>query len=233
MMRPVMTAVQVTQQVSGLLVSSSMSLWQQHRQTRYTARTSRLRPRPTAPTHARNIRDWGMIVEREKKAKEKKCHQLKLRVRSYFISKNKSTKKNFSRLYPQMCLKRQLLCVVLRCQARWPHHSKGWQPEGKQPTSIKQHSCVKICCLLHWHYHCWLQPTPKGGKMLVVLGRREPTEIFLPSATAELGPWLTGKQKWPMLWEGSIMWHDGFHSVLWFVYKIVKAWGLERNTDVK
>lgn len=57
MTRPVMTAAQVTQQVSGLLVSSSMSLQQQHMQIRYTVRTSRLTPRPTAATHARSIRD--------------------------------------------------------------------------------------------------------------------------------------------------------------------------------
>lgn len=69
MMRPVMMATQVTQQVSGLLLSSSMSLQQQHRQIRYTVRTSRLRPRPTAPTHARKISDWG----RREKRRQRKC----------------------------------------------------------------------------------------------------------------------------------------------------------------
>lgn len=34
MMRPVKTVAQVTQQESGLLLSSSSSLWQQHRQVR-------------------------------------------------------------------------------------------------------------------------------------------------------------------------------------------------------
>lgn len=67
MTRPAMTAAQVTQQVSGLLVSSSISLQQQHWHTRYTARTSRLRPRPTAPTKAREIRDWGRVVVEEKR----------------------------------------------------------------------------------------------------------------------------------------------------------------------
>lgn len=57
MTRPVITAAQVTQQVSGLLTSSSSSLRQQHRQVRYIDNTSRLNPRPTAETQARKIRD--------------------------------------------------------------------------------------------------------------------------------------------------------------------------------
>lgn len=90
-MRPVMTATQVTQQVSGLLVSSSMSLRQQHKHTTYTARTSRLTPRPTAPTHARIIKDWHRSVERRKKVPEKqRCHLLKSWLRCDFTLKNMS-----------------------------------------------------------------------------------------------------------------------------------------------
>lgn len=57
MTKPVITATHVTQQVSGLLTSSSSSFRQQHRQVRYTESTSRLKPRPTADTQTRRIRD--------------------------------------------------------------------------------------------------------------------------------------------------------------------------------
>ncbi len=57
MTKPVITAAHVTQQVSGLLTSSSSSLRQQHRQVRYADNTSRLKPRPTADTQTRKIID--------------------------------------------------------------------------------------------------------------------------------------------------------------------------------
>ena len=48
----------MTQQEAGLLLSSSSpSLGQHHRQPRYTARQSRLRPRPAAAHQPRKMRD--------------------------------------------------------------------------------------------------------------------------------------------------------------------------------
>lgn len=143
MMRPVMTATQVTQQVSGLLVSSSMSLRQQHKHTTYTARTSRLTPRPTAPTHARIIKDWRRSVERRKKVPEKqRCHLLKSWLRCDFTLKNMSrafqqtASANIKRVKEYVWSENVRLADLNTRKVAW------------QPISIKQHLCVEI--FLRW-----------------------------------------------------------------------------------
>lgn len=170
--RPAMTAAQVTQQVSGLLVSSSISLQQQHRHTRYIARTSRLRPRPTAPTQARNIRDWGRVVVGEKRQNAKQ-------------TKKTVIFKSFPMWNQQISLKRQLLCVVLKCQTGEPPsytqntHLKGWQHWVKtshqyQTTLVSRYWQLSI----DQHNNCCLQAKETDTGEFVVLCEEEPTEIL-------------------------------------------------------
>lgn len=134
-MRPVMTAAQVTQQVSGLLVSSSMSRWQQHRQTRYNASTTRLRPRPTAPTHARNISDWGTEREREKGSKENLFNSWERD--GILFWKTPAC----SRLKPWVSLSTGMQGVLCGLQMSTPTplpYDKADSAEWKQATSIKK-----------------------------------------------------------------------------------------------
>lgn len=132
MMRPVMMATQVTQQVSGLLLSSSMSLQQQHRQIRCTVRTSRLRTRPTAPTHARNISDW--VRERERGQKSGKA---------FYFEEQVHLNQRCSTSHPQISAAAAVWSEAVRLAD--PAARKLDSTEWKQPTGIKPHSCVKIC----------------------------------------------------------------------------------------
>lgn len=137
MMRPVMMATQVTQQVSGLLLSSSMSLQQQHRQIRCTVRTSRLRTRPTAPTHARNISDW--VRERERRQKSGKA---------FYFEEQVHLNQRCSTSHPQISAAAAVWSEAVRLAD--PAARKLDSTEWKQPTGIKPHSCVKICAAGHW-----------------------------------------------------------------------------------
>lgn len=137
MMRPVMMATQVTQQVSGLLLSSSMSLQQQHRQIRCTVRTSRLRTRPTAPTHARNISDW--VRERERRQKSGKA---------FYFEEQVHLNQRCSTSHPQIAAAAAVWSEAVRLAD--PAARKLDSTEWKQPTGIKPHSCVKICAAGHW-----------------------------------------------------------------------------------
>lgn len=169
MMRPVMMATQVTQQVSGLLLSSSMSLQQQHRQIRCTVRTSRLRTRPTAPTHARNISDW--VRERERRQKSGKA---------FYFEEQVHLNQRCSTSHPQISVKKKrgccCCCVVWSCQAGWPRRPKARQHWVKtthrhQATLVCEDMCSRA---IDQHYHRWLLQRGQKTKRRVVRGDEEP-----------------------------------------------------------
>lgn len=226
MMRPVMMATQVTQQVSGLLLSSSMSLQQQHRQIRCTVRTSRLRTRPTAPTHARNISDWGR--ERERRQKSGKA---------FYFEEQVHLNQRCSTSHPQISAAAAVWSEAVRLAD--PAARKLDSTEWKQPTGIKPHSCVKICAAgplisIITADCCKGDRKQSGGWFGVTRSpppRRE--SRFLQDCERLRG----GKKNRNdlKLWEGSIMWHAGFHSVLWFlsVEKYLKPEGWREETAIR